>query len=211
MARSALTAMLLGWPLASRALDAATLIGSLKKPVPANTRYTEVRFVSVLDKPLLLRGVLEFQAIDDMSKRVESPYKELTHILGEQVEVRRDDNNVRRFSLKRAPELKGFLSGFAALLSGDAELLGKAYEIAISGDDAGWRIVLTPRDEALIKRIHSLIVDGAQAKARCFTIDEADGDASIMLVEALAATTLPKPLTRESVQAVCRTTTAKAP
>jgi Outer membrane lipoprotein carrier protein LolA-like len=206
-----LAVMLLAWPLASRALDPATLIGSLKKPTPAITRYTEVRFVSVLDKPLLLRGVLEFKASDDMSKRVESPYHEVTHISGEQVEVRRDDRNVRRFSLNRAPELKGFLSGFAALLSGDLQLLGKAYEIALSGDDAGWRIVLTPRDAALAKRIHSLMVDGAQDKARCFTIDEADGDASIMLVEALAARPLPKPMTRDSVQALCRATPAKAP
>ena len=59
------------------------------------------------------------------------------------------------------------------------------------------------------RRIASIVVDGTGKAARCFTINDADGDSSVMLVEALAAIELPKPLTPHNLDLACRGALAK--
>ena len=44
--------------------DAADLIARLKRPVPASTAYTEVRFVHQLTRPLILHGELDYGGAD---------------------------------------------------------------------------------------------------------------------------------------------------
>ena len=73
-----------------------------------------------------------------------------------------------------------------------------------SGSAARWHLSLTPKDARLRRHVASIEVDGSASAARCFSILDADGDARIMLVEALASAQLPKPLTRHNVEVVCR-------
>ncbi|GMV28115.1 MAG: hypothetical protein AMXMBFR59_02400 [Rhodanobacteraceae bacterium] len=206
-------------PLASRAAPepapcgkdcpaAETLarIETLARPLPAATGYTEVRFVQMLDGPLVLRGDLTYSSANELGKRVASPYEERTTITNGQVEIVRPGKPVRRFSLKRAPALAGFLESFSATLAGDAQRLARSYVLSSEGTDAQWQLRLEPRDAALAKHVKRVVIDGRGRAPHCFEIEETGGDSSILLVDALADTPLPAAPQRETLQQLCRHT-----
>ena len=185
-------------------IDAATLIASLRRAVPSRTAYTEIRFSGLLDRPLILHGELEYLGPAQLGKRVDSPYREHTTIANGEATVRRGERAPRTFSLSQAPELEGFLRGFAALLGGDAATLARDFELVVSGVAANWQIMLKPRDSRLARRISAIEVDGANRTPRCFRTRDADGDISILLVDTLAATHLPTRPSQPQIDALCR-------
>ena len=204
-----LACLMAALPCVAAERDPATLVAGLERALPARTTYTEVRFQQMLERPLVVRGELEYLGPGRLGKRVDAPYREVTTIADGQVKVQRGERKPREIALGQIPELEGFLRGFSALLGGDAVTLARDFELATSGGDARWRLTLVPKDARLKRRIAAIEVDGADKAARCFTIRDADGDSSVMLVEALAATELPKPLTPHNLDIVCRGALAK--
>lgn len=185
-------------------VDATALVTSLKRAAPARTAYTEIRFSGLLDRPLILRGELEYLGPAQLGKRVDTPYREQTTIANGEASVRRGDRAPRTFSLSQAPELEGFLRGFAALLGGEAATLARDFELAGSGDTANWQLVLKPRDRRLARRISAIEVDGTAQTPRCFSTRDADGDVSVLLVDTLAATPVPARPSQAQIHALCR-------
>ena len=185
-------------------INAQDLISGLKRKLPARTAYTEVRFSHMYDRALVARGELEYLGPGQLGKRVDSPYTETTTILDGEVTLQRGQRKPRHISLDRVPELEGFLRGFSALLGGDVAAVERDFELTSSGNMAQWRLRLAPRDPRLKKRIDAIEVDGSADTARCFSIIDADDDASILMVEGLAAAKLPEPLNRRSVESACR-------
>jgi len=163
-----------------------------------------VRFVRVLNKPLLLRGELDYGGADKLGKRVEQPYRETTTIAAGSVDVQREGRASRHFSLERAPELQALLVGFSALLGGDAATLKKFYTVSIVDNATNWTLTLTPVAPALAQHLRSIVVDGTGTEPHCFSLREADGDASVMLLGALAATKLPQKPTPSALDAICQ-------
>jgi len=198
------------WPAPSSAApeagapDAAALVAGLKRAPPARTAFAEVRFSGLLDRPLILHGELEYDGPGKLARNVEKPYREHMTIADGEASVQRGDNPARTFSLSQAPELEGFLRGFAALLGGDAAALQRDFTLAASGSGTAWRLKLTPRDDRLARRITALEVDGAGTSARCFHTFEGDGDVNVLLVESLAEAKIPVRPTPPMIDALCR-------
>ncbi len=176
----------------------------MRRPAPADTAYAEVRFLHVLQHPLIQRGELHYGGADQLGRRVDTPYRETTTIAAGQVSVQRDGKPARNFSIERAPELQALLASFGALLGGDAPALNRYYAIALERSGANWRLTLTPRAPALAKQFRDMVVDGKDGEPLCFSLHEADGDASAMLLGALAAAQWPKAPTPAGIDALCR-------
>ena len=118
--------------------------------------------------------------------------------------MQRDGKPERNFSLERAPELQALLASFSAMLGGDATALNQYYGIALQRAGADWRLTLTPRNPALARQLREMIVDGRDADTRCFSLREGDGDASVMLLGALAVVKLADPPTQVGLESLCR-------
>ena len=194
-------------PVAARAeggAEAQAIVASLKREAPARTAFSEVRFSSLLERPLILRGELEYDGPGKLARRVTSPYQERMTVADGQASVERGDKPARAFSLSQAPELEGFLRGFAALLGGDAAALSRDFTLVATGNASAWHLKLTPRDDRLAKRVTALEVDGSGKSARCFHTFEADGDVNVLLVESLAEAKLPNRPTPPMIDALCR-------
>ena len=187
-----------------QAPDAHALVAGLKRAPPAKTTFAEVRFSGMLDRPLILRGELEYDGPGKLARRVDAPYRESMTIADGEASVSRGDKPARKFSLSQAPELEGFLRGFAALLGGDADTLARDFTITATGTGNAWRLKLVPRDARLAKRMTSIEVEGAASGARCFTTNEADGDVNVLLVESLADAKIPVRPTPPMIDALCR-------
>jgi len=201
------------WPLlltlaatpATRAaeIDTEALLARLARPAPDTTTFVEVRYSSLLAEPLVVSGDLEHRADGSLVRRVTEPYRESTVLRGENVMVEREGSKPRSFSLDRAPELRGMLASFGALLKGDRALLDRYFTLAIHGTDANWQIELSPFDPKLARRLTAIRVDGSLDRARCFTLSEPDGDASVMAVGLQGRADLPVTLDQASLLAWC--------
>lgn len=163
-----------------------------------------MRFSGLFDRPLILRGELEYLGPGRLGKTVVSPFQETMRVADGRAEVTRGAREAREFPLGQAPELEGFLRGFTALLGGDAEALAADFELAARGTTARWRLELTPRDARLKRRVSAIEVDGDAGGARCFRTREADGDVNVLLVEALADTKLAPRVSPMVVDGICR-------
>src|ERR1700754_504734 len=120
------------------ALDAQALIKRLTKPAPATVAFREVRFSSLVNEPLIVAGELGYEGPTSLDRRVTDPYRETVSIRGESVRVEREGEPPRSFGLNRAPELRGLLSGFTALLAGDAAALEHSFDVTANGTDDAW-------------------------------------------------------------------------
>ena len=163
-----------------------------------------MRFVSLLKRPLVLHGALHYGGAGELGKRVDAPYRETTTIANGDVDVERAGRSPQHFALDRAPELQVLLSAFSALLGGDAAALARFYALDLQQDGLRFTLTLTPRDAGLRRHLREFVVEGAGSEPRCFTLRQADGDESVMLLGALAAANLPSPPTRAALATLCR-------
>ena len=153
-----------------------------------------MRFSSLLVEPLVVSGTLTYEGEGALQRRVEHPYRESTAIRGETVRVERDDEKPRTFALRRAPELRGFLTGMLGLLAGDSSLINTHFSVTASGDDERWRLDLEPVDDRLRQRLRNIIVAGRTDEPRCFVIVDTEGGTSVMLLGPVAALPLSPPI-----------------
>ena len=108
--------------------------------------------------------------------------------------MERDGEPARTFALRRAPELRGFVTGMLGLLTGDSALIDEHFSVVAAGDDERWRLDLEPVDDRLRQRLSNIIVAGAADEPRCFVIVDTAGGTSVMLLGAAAALQLPPPI-----------------
>lgn len=190
-------------PLQAADTDLDSLLGQLVRPAPDSTSFVEVRYSSLLDEPIVVSGALEHRTDGALVRRVESPYQEVTELQGENVTVTRAGSKPRRFSLDRAPELRGMLASFGALLTGDRKMLEQYFKVELREYETRWEITLTPRDRKLQRRLSGIVVNGAADRPRCFTMLEPDGDGSVMALGVAKPDELPTPLDRQQLDAWC--------
>lgn len=185
--------------------DSATLIARLARRPPSSIPFAEVRFSSLLVEPLVVRGKLDYEGPGALKRRVEEPYRESTSIRDETVRVERDGESARTFALRRAPELRGLLTGMIGLLAGDSSFIGEHFGVAAAGDEERWRLDLTPTDDRLQRRLQDIVVAGRGAEPYCFIIRDTQGGASVMLLGAAAALPLAQPIALPELLETCGT------
>ena len=196
-------------PIRASDLDASTLIQRLAKPAPASIEFKEWRFSALLEQPLVVSGELRYMAADHLERFVQQPYREKTIIRGESVRVERHGEKLRTFALKRAPELKGLLSAFGALLTGDSSELEKDFEISARGDSERWELTLVPRDTRARQHVAQLVVTGAANEPSCLMMGKAGESQSIMMFADPAPREMPSEVSPTEVsfqqlESICR-------
>jgi Outer membrane lipoprotein carrier protein LolA-like len=184
--------------------DVDTLIRGLARKAPASVAFTEARFSALLKEPLVVSGELEYAGPASLDRRVTEPYRESTAIRGESVRLERDGEPERTFALKRVPELRALLSGFVALLSGDATSIRKDFSVESGGDDASWRLELKPVEASARRRLMEIVVNGSGGEPRCFSMLDTRGGGSVLLLGAAAAKNVRKDATLEDLLSLCR-------
>lgn len=188
------------------ALDAEALLKSLARPAPAVTPFTEVRYSKLLDQPLIVKGQLEYHEDGTLVRAVKVPFQERTEIRGETVSVARVGKSPRKFSLKRAPELRSMLGGFSAVLGGERAELEKDFDIGVTGELAAWELALTPKSPEVGKYVRNIVIEGAQNEPRCIIVTQPDDESSLMLVGKASESKLPQPLARDWLTRFCDST-----
>lgn len=184
--------------------EVSALLGTLARPAPDEVPFVEVRFSPLLDAPVVASGKLEYLAPGRLARHVVDPYREDTLIDGDQVVMNREGERERRFSLRRAPELRGLLSSFSAILAGDEAALRETFEMSLSTEAAGrrWTLQLVPKDDALRARLGDIEVNGSEAAASCISMGARPDAASVTVLGRLPGE-LPGKLTPAALRVFC--------
>ncbi|MBH0193142.1 MAG: outer membrane lipoprotein carrier protein LolA [Nitrospira sp.] len=154
---------------------------SLKEEREPSVVFEEETYSSLLTKPIVARGVLRFSPPSRLEKDVLEPSRERYVVEGDVVTFESERKQVKRtISLDDYPALRGFVEAFRAGVTGDAALLKRHYETALSGNRRQWVLQLRPRDPAGKTMLDSIQFSGSEGRIDSITIRLPDGDRSVM-------------------------------
>ncbi|MCY7386706.1 MAG: outer membrane lipoprotein carrier protein LolA [Burkholderiales bacterium] len=165
----------------AQSLDLPRLMQLLAAVPATEVAFTEKKFSSLLAAPVVSSGKLHYRRPDIVEKNIESPRKETYRFAGEELVMTRDGKE-RRIPLSSQPLLAAFAASLRGVLGGDIVLLRRHYELSLQGDEASWRLDMTPLDEETLKFVMRVTVSGRAGRVGKIEVRESSGDHSVLQV-----------------------------
>jgi outer membrane lipoprotein-sorting protein len=166
--------------------DLDQLMRGLAQTRSDHARFTEKKYIAILEKPVESSGELFYTAPDRLERRTIKPKPE-TMILDHGTLVIERGRRQHRLQLQDYPELAAFIGSIRSTLAGDRTALERNYRLSLDGTVARWTLQLLPVDEKMLAVVTRIRISGARYAVRSVEITQADGDSSVMLIEQLAA------------------------
>lgn len=176
-------------PIAGLAAENASLedlADALASRGASTAEYQQTRYLDMLDKPLESRGVLRYRPPDYLVQQQTEPSAQTLTLDGDLL-ILKAEGHERRLSLSENPEGAAIATSLRGILNGRIDALQRDYDVAFRDfDDGQWGLKLTPRTEALAKRISGIVVrgrleDGAAMVDR-LTIEHTNGNVNVMQI-----------------------------
>jgi hypothetical protein len=161
--------------------DFARLMAQLAQVQASRARYSEVRRVAVLQKPLQLSGTLLYARPARIEKRQILPFSEVIRVDGDRLTVERE-GKTREVRLQNAPLIAGLVESLRATLAGDGTELERLYSVSVQGTRQRWTLALTPRDVEIAGVVKSIVIAGSDSRLARLEILEPSGDGSVMTI-----------------------------
>lgn len=150
-----------------------------------HARFTERKYIAMLETPVDSSGELFYTAPDRMEKRTLEPKPESMILEGGTLMIERGRKK-HRLQLQDSPELAAFIDSIHGTLAGDRAALERNYGLSVEGTADGWTLQLLPMDEKMLAVVTRIRIAGAGNEVRSIETLQADGDSSLMLIERLA-------------------------
>ncbi len=161
--------------------DFARLMGELAQVQTSRARYSEVRSVAVLQKPLQLSGTLFYERPARIEKRQILPFREVISVDGDWLTVERE-GKTRRIALQNATLVAALVESLRATLAGDGTELERLYRAKVQGTRQRWTLVLAPREAEIGGVVKSIVIAGSGSRIVRLEILEPSGDGSVMTI-----------------------------
>jgi len=161
--------------------DFARLMAQLAQVQTTQARYSEVRRVAVLQKPLQLSGTLRYERPALIEKRQILPFSEVIRVDGDWLTVERE-GKTRRIALLNEPLVGTLVESLRATLAGDGAELERLYSVRVVGTRQRWTLALTPRELEVAGVVKSIGIAGSGSRIVRLEILEPGGDGSVMTI-----------------------------
>jgi len=169
---------------ASPDVEMVALMEMLSDVDTAGGKFTERKYLSILDEPLVLQGEVRYRAPDYVKKEYDDPNSESYEVSGDSLTVRFPDGRQRELSIDEHPVLRAFVESYRGTLAGDLETLSHYFDLALSGPMDAWQLRLTPRGPDLADYLSAVIMHGREGEVYSVETLEASGDRSVMTLDA---------------------------
>ena len=167
--------------------DLDKLMQSLANNRNGHAKFTEKKFIAILDKPVESSGELFYTAPDRLEKRTLKPKAESMLVDKDKLIVeQRGRQHV--LSLQSYPEIAAFIDSIRGTLAGNRKALERTYKLSIEGNEQDWSLSLLPLQDKMKKVVSSINISGSGNMLGSIQIQQADGDSSVMTI-----TPLPSP------------------
>jgi len=161
--------------------DFARLMGELAQVQTSRARYSEVRRVAVLQKPLQLSGTLFYERPARIEKRQTLPFREVISVDGDRLTIERD-GKTREIRLQNAPLIAALVESLRATLAGDGAELERLYSVRVQGTRQRWTLALSPREVEIAGVVKGISIAGSGSRVARLEILEPGGDGSVMTI-----------------------------
>jgi len=162
------------------------LMATLAQNKSGHARFVETQYLKIAAKPLESSGELVFAAPDHLEKHTVSPKPENLVIDGDMLTIERNNHKVT-IPLRNYPELAAFIDSIRATLAGNRYALEQAYKVTVEGHGDDWTMTLVPIDSRMLKVVSTITLAGARDALENVTIQQADGDHSVMRLQKASA------------------------
>ncbi len=162
--------------------DFARLMGELAQVQTSRARYSEVRRVALLQKPLQLSGTLLYARPGRIEKRQTLPVEEVISVDGDWLSVQRQ-GKTQRISLQSATLVAALVESLRATLAGDGAELERLYRVKVQGTRQRWTLALAPREVEVAGVVKSIVIAGSGSRIGRLEILEPGGDGSVMTIQ----------------------------
>ena len=161
--------------------DFARLMGELARVQTSRARYSEVKRVAMLQKPLQLSGTLLYERPGRIEKRQTLPVEEVIRVDGGWLTVERE-GKTRRIALQDATLVAALVESLRATLAGDGIELERLYAVRVEGTRQRWTLALTPREVEIAGVVKTIAIAGSGSRIARMEILEPGGDGSVMTI-----------------------------
>ena len=168
---------------AAEAPLAAQIMAGLAALPDRTARFTEERRLTSLAEPVLSSGRLVFRHPAHLEKITESPHPERVLIDAGTVTMTTPGAAPRSLALDAHPSLGAMAETIAAVLAGNLASLQILYTVEATGNEAAWRLTLSPRARNVAQFIRAVTLDGRGTDLRAVRIDQANGDTQAIAIQ----------------------------
>ena len=144
--------------------------------------FVERREVRMLDRTLVAKGRLTFEAPDTFVRETTEPTRERLAITGNTLTITQGGRR-RSLQIDAAPEAALIVEAIRGTLTGNRMTLERYFDARVSGTPEQWWLDLVPRDDGLRRQVQSVRVGGQWSAVREVDVYLADGDRSYMSIE----------------------------
>lgn len=182
--QAAVLLLLVGAPQAAEVQDwdFARLMGELAKIESSRARYSEVRHVAQLKRPIELSGTLTYSRPARIEKRQTRPFLEVMRVDGDMLVVEREGKS-RSIMLSQVPVVGTLVESLRATLAGDATELDRLYAVTMEGPRERWTLKLLPREYEVAGIVSQISISGSGSRVNRVEIRELGGDRSVMTIQ----------------------------
>jgi len=173
----------IAYAASSSDVELAALMQKLSEVRTAGSKFTERKYFSILDEPLILKGRVRYRAPDYVRKEYDDPDSESYEVRGDNLTIEYPDGRRRDLSIDEHPVLRAFVESYRGTLAGDLETLNRHFELELGGHMDAWRLRLTPRDLELAEYLRAVVLRGRDGTVTSVETLEANGDRSVMTLE----------------------------
>jgi len=161
----------------------AKLMQDLAQVKKARATFVEHKHLSMLTKPLLFSGTLEYTAPSRLEKNTLLPKPESLILNQDKLVVKSGNGEERRtLSLQEYPALWAFVESIRSTLAGDIGTLERFYHVTLNGHPEQWQLELQPSDPKIQSMVSEILIKGSFAEITTIEIREAGGDYSVMRI-----------------------------
>jgi len=161
--------------------DFARLMAQLAQVQTSRVRYSEIKRVAVLQKPLQLSGTLFYERPARLERRQILPFKEVISVDGDWLTVERE-GRTWRIALQNASLIAALVESLRATLAGDGTELERLYSARVQGTRQRWTLALSPREVEIAGVVEGINIAGSGSRIARVEILQPGGDGSVMTI-----------------------------
>jgi hypothetical protein len=159
------------------------LMHSLAQRQGSQGKFTERKYLSVLNRPLESSGTLKFQAPGHLEKHTLVPKAEDLVLDQGVLTIDSKARNIKRtLVLQEYPAVWAFVESIRSTLAGDLTTLERFYRVTLEGDAAKWRMRLLPIEQKTREMVREIVITGRGDRVAEIEMRESNGDHSSMTV-----------------------------
>lgn len=157
------------------------LMSALAQRKSGRVRFSERKYLAMLERPVDSTGELVFVAPDHLEKRTLTPKPENMVLDGDMMTIERGGKSYV-MPLQNYPELAAFIESIRATLAGNRDALERYYRLRVDGVANRWALTLVPTDARMAAHVKQVRIDGVRDNLSSVEIVQADGDRSVMQI-----------------------------